>query len=91
MAKKCNKKSDTRKCNKRIKFKLVCPQCFKNMNPKKLDDGYTICAYCGMVVIKQAYSLEPIDAPGFIKVPNQKFLKKNNNPNFKELDNKCIE
>ena len=91
MNKKINQKANIDKSKKKAKIKLVCPNCYKNMKPKKLDDGYVACAYCGLVVFKQAYSLEPIDAPGIIKVPNQKFFKKNNNPNFKELNNKCME
>ena len=76
MNKKFNQKVNISKSKKKAKIKLVCPDCYKNMNPKKLNDGYIVCAYCGVVVFKQAYSLEPIDAPGFIEVPIKKIRKK---------------
>lgn len=57
----------TSKENKYELHKLVCPECGHDKNAKKLDDGYICCAYCGMVVLKQNYSLELIDTPGFIK------------------------
>lgn len=67
---------DNSKCKKQTKFKLVCPNCYKNMKSLKLDDGYIICAWCGLVVYKQKHSLEQIDAPGFIKIPIDKKLRK---------------
>ncbi len=48
-------------------YKLICPNCKKDKKSKKLKDGYIICTYCGLVVYKIKYSLEQIDAPGFIK------------------------
>jgi len=67
MNKKSTKDKTTSKENKYELHKLVCPECGHDKNAKKLDDGYICCAYCGMVVLKQNYSLELIDTPGFIK------------------------
>lgn len=68
--------------NKRCDLnKLVCPDCGHDMKAKKLNDGYIACAYCGMVVMKPKYSLELIDAPGFIK--RYKFLYQQKNKNKK--------
>lgn len=72
-----NKKNNNNKASKKNKstYKIVCPECGKDKKPVTLYDGYTICAWCGMVVQKQKYSLELIDAPGFQKV----LIKKNDN------------
>ena len=72
MNKKCKKKDNNNKLKNKANIKLVCPQCNKNKKAITLNDGYIVCAYCGLVILKQKYSLEQIDAPGFKKI----YLKK---------------
>ncbi len=68
MNKERNKKDSTQKSKNKDNIKLVCPLCLKDKKTKTLDDGYVVCAYCGLVIFKQNYSLEKIDAPGFKKI-----------------------
>jgi len=84
MNKKCKKKDNNNKLKNKANIKLVCPQCNKNKKAITLDDGYVVCAYCGLVILKQKYSLEQIDAPGFKKI----YLNKQNQKKKKTKKNK---
>jgi len=81
MNKKCHKKERSNKKRKHNKKKLVCPLCHKNMKAKKLDNGYTLCAYCGMIVLKIPYTFEDIYAPGFVAVDPHRNKKRHKNWN----------
>lgn len=65
MKKQQNKKQDANKTNDELEFRIICPICEKDKKSLTLNDGYTICAYCGTILYKPKHSLELIDAPGF--------------------------
>lgn len=94
MKKQYEKKSSNKNNTKKAKNRLVCPLCYKDKKAKKLDDGYIVCAYCGLVLFKQLYSLECIDAPGFVdtsKIINKQDDKKYNHQiNYKNYYHRHI-
>lgn len=83
MNKKCKKKRRNKNNKRSDEVKYICPECGKNKNSIKLNDGYTVCLYCGLVVLKPSYSLELIDAPGFIDANRNK-----KHDNYKKLKGK---
>lgn len=82
MKKKHNTRKAKQKKEKAHQKNYICPLCHKPKKAITLHDGYTICAYCGLVVYKIPYAFEKIDAPGFI-VPDRS-PEKNKKRNIKE-------